>query len=321
MGGESYTLGDAMPFDFGVLRADAIHAPPLESFEARDGATLGFRRFESDSPLKLILLHGSGSHGRYFAAVAGAIAASGAAEVFAPDLRGHGPNPAHRGDIDYIDQLEDDVADLIAHIRRLSSRAAGGASRAVKIILGGHSSGGGLAVRFAGSPHGAEADGFLLLAPFLKHDAPTTRANAGGWARPKPARIALLALLNGLGIRALNDRVVIEFEMPEAARDGTETLAYSYRLNTGYAPRDYRTDLAAIESAQAPLLVVIGARDEAFVPAAFADELAACAPRGRLEVLPGESHLGLVVGDALRAPVIAWLEEQRPSRDGVTREA
>jgi hypothetical protein len=33
--------------------------------------------------------------------------------LLAPDLRGHGPLAAHRGDIDYIGQFEDDIADLI----------------------------------------------------------------------------------------------------------------------------------------------------------------------------------------------------------------
>ena len=102
-------------------------------------------------------------------ALAQSLAESAAANVITPDLRGHGPSPDVRGDIDYIDQLEDDLADLIAHLR---DRAARGG----EIVVGGHSSGAGLALRFGGSVYGDRAAGYLLLAPYLGHDAPTTRS-------------------------------------------------------------------------------------------------------------------------------------------------
>ena len=98
--------------------------------------------------------------------------------MYTPDLRGHGTVPERRGDIDYVDQLEDDAADLIAEIRRMHADKT--------LIVGGHSSGGGLALRYAGSEYGAEADAYLLLAPFLKYNAPTVRPNSGGWHAPTP---------------------------------------------------------------------------------------------------------------------------------------
>jgi hypothetical protein len=98
--------------------------------------------------------------------------------------------------------------------------------------------------------------------------------------------------------------------MPEAARDGTETLAYSFRLNTGFAPRDYQADLSALDDRGLPLLVLVGAEDEAFVADAYADVLNEHAPKGKLEILPGQSHLGLVVGEPVRVSAIDWLREQ-----------
>ena len=44
-----------------------------------------------------------------------------------------------------------------------------------KIILGGHSSGGSLALRYAAKHK--DIDALLLLTPYLGHDAPTTRTN------------------------------------------------------------------------------------------------------------------------------------------------
>jgi alpha-beta hydrolase superfamily lysophospholipase len=107
------------------------------------------------------------------------------------------------------------------------------------MIVGGHSSGGGLALRFAGSEYGQQAAAYLLLAPYLQYNAPTARPNSGGWARPYTPRIAGLTMLNNVGIRWFNHLTTIDFNMPEKARNGTETLAYSFRLNTGFAPRNF----------------------------------------------------------------------------------
>ena len=68
----------------------------------------------------------------------------------------------------------------------------------------GHSSGGWLVVRFAGGAHGDLIDHAVLLAPFLKYNAPTTRENAGGWAYTMVRRIIGLSMLNTFRITALN---------------------------------------------------------------------------------------------------------------------
>ena len=131
--------------------------PALEPYRARDGTDLSLRRYPSDpgADTVLVLLHGSGWHGQAMHALAGAVSAAGAAHVVVPDLRGHGVAPERRGDVDHVRQLEEDLADLIA-IERARRPGA-------RMVVGGHSSGGGLAVRFAGGPYGALADGFVLL--------------------------------------------------------------------------------------------------------------------------------------------------------------
>jgi pimeloyl-ACP methyl ester carboxylesterase len=79
----------------------------------RDGIEIDVRQLSAngiDPPL-LILLHGSGWYGQQFDALLPALAKH--ADVIAPDLRGHGPQAKLRGDVAYIGQLEDDIADLI----------------------------------------------------------------------------------------------------------------------------------------------------------------------------------------------------------------
>jgi len=281
---------------FDELRINYSGIPDLLEFPARDGTRLPYRHYPAQSNVHLVLLHGSGYHSRYLFALARGISARDAAHVYTPDLRGHGVSPTRRGDIDYVNQLEDDLSDLVAHIKASHPDA--------KLVLGGHSSGGGLALRFGGSQYGRRISGFLLLAPFLGHDAPTTRPDSGGWANPHTHRIIALSILNSLGIEALNDVVVIEFRMPEEYRDGTETLAYSFRLNTGFSPRDFESDLTAIK---VPVLVLVGSEDEAFIADQYQPSIAQHAPQAYVQVLDGVSHMGVVVGSASPPHIVKWL--------------
>lgn len=285
---------DGLAFD--ALFLDYTDLPQLETFEARDGKELAYRHYPARSDKVIILLHGSGWHSRYFLPLAEFIRSEGLAQVYTPDLRGHGPTPERRGDIDYIGQFEDDLADLIALIRRDNPDAM--------LILGGHSSGGGLAVRFAGSRYGLQVDAYVLLAPYLKYNAPTMRPNSGGWARPYVRRIIGLTMLNNLGIGWFNDRRVIEFNMPEKARDGTETLSYSYRLNTSYAPRNYKKDLGTITQ---PLLVVAGTADESFVADQYEPVISQYADV-QVRLLRDVTHMGVVVDPEVRPVVKEWVE-------------
>jgi alpha-beta hydrolase superfamily lysophospholipase len=283
--------------DFKELFLDYSGLPVTKPFRARDGAVLSYRHYPSVSEKVLILLHGSGYHSKYLLPLASFISTEGLAHVYTPDLRGHGREPVRRGDVDYIGQLEDDLADLIAVARREHPEAM--------VIVGGHSSGGGLGVRFAGSRYGKEADAYLLLSPFLKYNAPTMRPHSGGWAQPYTRRIVGLVMLNNVGIRWFNRLTVIRFNMPEQTRDGSETLSYSFRLNSAYAPQNYKKDLKAIRQ---PLLVVVGTADEAFYASQFKPVISRHTT-GQVVVLDGVTHMGVVVGKEIQPVLKDWLRD------------
>ena len=281
---------------FNELFFDYVGLPELNSFKARDGTKLSYRHYAAKSDKVIILLHGSGWHSQYFLPLAEFISSERLAQVYTPDLRGHGPAPIKRGDVDYIRQLEDDLADFIVQIRKHNPVA--------KLIISGHSSGGGLAIRFAGSQYGKQASAYLLLSPFLKYNAPTIRSSSGGWALPYTGRIIGLTMLNNVGIHWFDYLPAIAFNMPKEARNGTETLLYSHRLNTAYAPRDYKKDLGAIKQ---PLLVVAGTSDNAFIADKF-EPVISQYTAVQVRLLPGVSHMGVVVGPEIRFVVKEWLE-------------
>lgn len=147
-----------------VIAAGQAGALESGSFTARDGTELSYGWVKgpegADAPL-VVMIHGSGWYGGQWDRLAAKL--GDVAEVKTLTLRGHGADPLRRGDLDYIGQFEDDIADLLA-----------GEDPARKVLVVGHSSGGGLAVRFAGGRsrragrwHGADR---ALLAAQRPHD-------------------------------------------------------------------------------------------------------------------------------------------------------
>jgi non-heme chloroperoxidase len=113
----------------------------------------------------------------------------------------------------------------------ISSRFCAGRGLGGPVTLGGHSSGGGLAIRFAGGGHGDRVASYLLLSPVIPTSPAVKGGTAGGWANLHRRRLYGLIALNTLGIHGYDGLPIVEFNKPEQYWDGTETLAYSYRLN------------------------------------------------------------------------------------------
>ncbi len=272
------------------------------SFAARDGAHLNLRRYSAkieNAPL-VILIHGSGWHGGGYSDIAQSLAATGQFEILLPDLRGHGPTAQNRGDVAYIGQLEDDLADLIGKYQKTGQ----------KIFLIGHSSGGGLVIRFAGSKYGKMVNKAVLMAPFLKYNAPTIREDSGGWAHPLTRRIIGLNMLNSLGITQFNGMTAIQFNFPKSILEGpmghSATQSYSFRLLTSFAPRsEYLTDVAALPN----FLLIAGEEDDSFIANQYEPTLKAVTERGRYEILPDVNHIGLVTNDRAKKIISNFLME------------
>ena len=224
--------------------------PVIERFQARDGTALGFRHYPAGPPATgrvAIVIHGSsGSSGGTIHALSAALAAHGV-ETWAMDMRGHGASGT-RGDIGYVGQLEDDLGDFVAVVRKTAPTAP--------LTLIGHSSGGGFALRVAGSPIQNLFARTVMLAPYLGYDAPSTRPNSGGWAKADIPRIIGLMALRAVGINCCEALPVLAFAVPPNSEKSL-VPTYTDRLMRNFAThRDFRTDLAA---ATKPLTIISGA--------------------------------------------------------------
>src|SRR5215471_21460629 len=119
-------------------KIDFSDLPPLETVSARRGSSIAFRRWQPvGAPgLAVILVHGSAGSSTSLHPLGKAIAASGIA-VYAPDIRGHGKT-GRKGDIDYAQQLDDDLEDFIAKVKTMQPSS--------RLVLAGFSGGGGFAL-------------------------------------------------------------------------------------------------------------------------------------------------------------------------------
>jgi alpha-beta hydrolase superfamily lysophospholipase len=269
---------------------DRSDMPPLQRFHARDGTELAYRHYPAQAPASgqaAVLIHGSSGSSVAVHALAKALAAHGV-ETWAPDIRGHGASGT-RGDIVYLGQLEDDMSDFVAEIRKTNATAP--------LTLLGHSSGGGFALRIAGSSIQNLFARTVLLSPYLGYDAPSSRQDAGGWASPDIPRFLGLSALRRLGITCCESMPTIAFAV---GPDTSAILAstYSYRLMRNFGATQYRADLAA---AGKPVALYAGAADELMFPDKYGD---AVGPRVAVKLIDGVNHMA-IVSDPAAVSVIA----------------
>jgi non-heme chloroperoxidase len=138
------TSPPAMAFMAAPSRQIAPGLPAPRQFRARDGASLQYYAYPAEPDKIAVLIHGSAFPGTTMHPLAEALRAAGITGYML-DIRGHGGS-GRRGDIDYVGQIDDDLADFVAQL----GPAGSGETR----TLVSFSAGAGFTIRFAGGPYG-----------------------------------------------------------------------------------------------------------------------------------------------------------------------
>lgn len=284
--------GNSIP---GIAQWNFADLPKMQTLKARDGAPLNYRVYSSRPDRAIVLVHGSSGTDTSMLKLAQALQAVGAT-VYAISLRGHGGSGTTNGDVSYLGQLDDDLADLVEGL----GIDRPGAHR----TLMGFSSGGGFTLRIAGGRQAGLFNDYLAISPYIGQDAPTNKPNAGGWAGVAVARIMALTLLASVGLPWFQDLPAVHFAT-DAKPSNTRTPVYSYRLATSLQlGREWRAALARIT---APTAIVVGANDELFNADQFKPMLQTINPRIGVTIVPDETHLGMIADPAATAAIaVAW---------------
>lgn len=280
--------------------------PRVENFEARDRSLIGYRHYRSKQPtrIKLYLVHAETWDDLQFTALATTLATRlGIADVFTFDMRGHGQNPLHRGDLAYVGQPTDDLADLV----RATSEQGD------VIVVGGHSAGAAVAARFAAAPGQTKLAGVLLLAPVLSQDFEANKADFGGWALPLKWRVAALKLQNAIGIHWSDREIAVQYAVPQAVWEGplgfSVTSDYTWRyVKSLQLPSADGSDLTRV---RAPYLAIVGSDDEVIDATKLEQAIKTFNKVGETSVVPQETHFSIVNSPQTLAILQNWLSKLR----------
>lgn len=273
---------------------DYSTVPPAQHYTARDGTSLAWHGYHPNPATaatvqgRVVLVHGSSARGQSNHVLAQALAAEGYA-VASLDMRGHGAS-GPRGQAAYVGQMEDDIEDFLRAVPHAGPQT-----------LMGFSAGGGFALRFAGSARQDLFARYVLLSPFVHHNAPTSRPDSGGWVSVGLPRIVAVTLLNQIGITRWNHLPVLSYALNDVARE-LLTPHYSYTVATNFRPHDdYRAD---IRNARGTVCIVAGQDDELFYADRFADLFAQAGKPVPVTLVPGVNHMGLTL-DAQAVATVA----------------
>jgi alpha-beta hydrolase superfamily lysophospholipase len=269
-------------------------------FAARDGAQLYSRLFGAPASTTVVLVHGVTADSSQMNVPAGLLQVATGAQVIALDLRGHGHSSGTPWQTAYAGQYEDDVADVIKALRLVQPHG--------KVILAGHSMGGGIALRYALDAQAPPVDGYLLLAPLFGTGSPTERTDAPAGPRSASAayvyfrtpRLIGVLLFNLIGVHAFNNLPILYFNQPGSPEYGYTALE-SMQPN---APRGYRVALGAIK---VPMLLIAGSRDEAFNAAAYSEVLNASGHPGSTLIIEGTTHNRVLSDPRTIAAIAKWM--------------
>jgi alpha-beta hydrolase superfamily lysophospholipase len=274
------------------------------SFVMRDGVRLFARQFGTDPATTVLLLHGVGSDSAEMAHSTELLRQSSGARVVALDLRGHGHSGGRPWSVSHAGQYDEDVTDVLTVLRR---EAPGG-----RLILAGHSMGGGIALRHALTGV-APVDGYLLIAPLLGPDSPSAKTSGGqsgggGMADAvhfRTPRLFDVLLFNLIGVHVFDGLPILDLNQPKGPAYGFAALE-SMQPN---APKDFHVALRAI---RVPLLLVAGSQDEAFNAAAYPDVIYADS-HGEAVIAPGATHDGVLTASDAVEKIAQWLKGLSPS--------
>ena len=221
-------------------------------------------------------------------------------EVIALDFRGHGQSEGTPGDVDYINQYVDDLSDVIMAIKKEKPNQ--------KIILAGHSMGGGIILLHAMENEASLVDGYLLFAPHLGVNSPTIKeekivSGEEPFIKLHIDRIIGLKMLNAIEDTKYNNLPVLFFNLPETM----PVTKYTYRASESMSPLDYKKGLSAIDK---PLIVIVGSNDEVFDANKFTSAITQNS-KGEVYVVENETHNGIRHNKKTMKIISIWVNKHK----------
>jgi len=249
-------------------------------FRMSDECEIYGLHFRSDSSSSVVVhIHANSYISNYYAHLGRLLAKQGIASYLI-DLRGNGKSEGIRGDISYIGQYEDDIETIIMKIRKRHPSSS--------IVLGGHSGGSVIALRYAHKYGCKEVDALYQFAPIYvnhNHSYPK-KNNKRNISKPK---LNYLKLLLAKLLPFLQYIKVVRFPNVGVPLEG-RVYQFSYRAIRSFFLDDIDKYYRDIE---VPLFLSIGELDEV-TDFSFVESIASRYKVSNLNRTPMSDHISIV---------------------------
>lgn len=285
-----------------IQEVGATQLPKPDTLTASDGVKLAYRKYIPQNPkAALLFYHGGGAHsGAGYAHLGSNLQQQFNVAVYMPDLRGHGESGGPRGDAPSSKQVWADISTFIRHIRAEHP--------ALPLILGGHSSGGGLVLNYSSQLNREAVDRYLFISPELGFRSNTARPNRTDFAKATLFPFIANAMSRGM---LFGHTHAVHFNYPKELLAADKGMVASYSVNmanavTPSAPQEQFKNL------DLPFGLWIGADDELLLPSmvlAFADLATNVRASSETGSIPNAKHLSVLLN--AHATVGAWIVRQQ----------
>ncbi|WP_042142383.1 MULTISPECIES: alpha/beta fold hydrolase [unclassified Pseudoalteromonas] len=246
------------------------------TYLARDGVLLAYDKFLiTNAKATVIFLHGSTYNSRRYANIAKVLNQQNYAACLI-NWRGHGGSEGRLGTVDYIGQLEDDLADFITHYQQVCDQP---------LILAGHSAGAVICLRYIDKYGCNNIDGVSFIAPAIngpletvryKHTSAKWQYQISYFRAAKPAitppahaltyapSLKTLPFIVAKLLPFMRHKPILSFPANERmARLEGRVLHYSYNLMLSCDINNYPS---AFNKISVPVLLLCGKHDEVVHP-------------------------------------------------------
>ena len=274
--------------------------PRARTFDPGDGGALGYRCYESEADVHLVLVHGAGCFGDQLHQIALAVARSGRAQAYTLDMRGHGLSDGERGHaVTRPGQIVEDVGAFLVRLRaeRPDDR----------IILAGHSAGGGVVLGVSRTAADALVDGYVFLAPYVGLGSPSVRPYFGGWTSLHAARLRALVAANLFGITRFNGATVVEFDRDACTLDHRFVRSWSFNTMLAFGAGRWIERATPIAPGK-PVLLLAGENDECFNQPLYREAFSVIAPHAAMPPVGACGHFDLLVDQTAIGEIAGWLD-------------
>ncbi len=238
-----------------IIDAPFIEMDEPEYFKSNDNVELAYYSFLAISKpfCSLIFIHGGGAYsGAGYQHLANGLKSKYNINVYLIDLRGHGKSKGERGGTPATQQIWKDIKLFVDYIRKNNPQ--------IPLVLGGHSSGGGLVLNYSSWKYKSPVDAYIFISPKFGYKSRTDRYQIN---KDPFAKIRILTLLiNILSFKLLfGNKIAVRFNYSAENIKNNPLLVTSNSCNMTWAITPL-TPQKQFKNLDRPFCLISGKDDE-----------------------------------------------------------